>query len=157
MTNEQIAAVLEQIGTMMELRGENQFRVNAYHNAARSLEQLGEDVAALAAAGKLASVRGLGDTLRQQVATLVETGGLPLYDEMRASLPAGLFVSRRFGDPGYAQLSEIAPFEIREGGENGVEIGAFKRALDPIKRADLTAKLREFLPINAIAQLIFET
>ena len=73
------------------------------------------------------------------------------------ALPAGLFVSRRFGDPGYAQLSEIAPFEIREGGENGVEIGAFKRALDPIKRADLTAKLREFLPINAIAQLIFET
>ena len=73
------------------------------------------------------------------------------------ALPAGLFVSRRFGDPGYAQLSEIAPFEIREGGEHGVEIGAFKRALDPIKRADLTAKLREFLPINAIAQLIFET
>jgi hypothetical protein len=73
------------------------------------------------------------------------------------SLPAGLFVSRRFGDPGYAQLSEIAPSEIRAGGEDGVEIGAFKRALDPIKRADLTAKLREFLPINAIAQLVFES
>jgi hypothetical protein len=72
-------------------------------------------------------------------------------------LPPGLFVSRRFGDPGYAQLSEIAPPEIREGGEDGVEIGAYKRALDPIKRADLAAKLREFLPINAIAQLIFET
>ena len=72
-------------------------------------------------------------------------------------LPAGTFVSRRFGDAGYAQLSQVAPFEIREGGEDGVEMGAFKAALDPIKRADLTAKLAEFLPLNAIAQLIFET
>jgi hypothetical protein len=72
-------------------------------------------------------------------------------------LPTGCFVSERFGDPGYAQLSETAPPEIREGGEDGVEMGAYARALDPIKRADLAAKLREFLPINAIAQLIFET
>ena len=71
--------------------------------------------------------------------------------------PDGTFVSRRFGDPGYAQLSEIAPVEISEGGEGGTEIGAFNHALDPIKRADLRAKLDEFLPINAIAQLVFET
>jgi hypothetical protein len=72
-------------------------------------------------------------------------------------LPFGCFVSQRFGDPGYAQLSEIAPAEIHEGGEGGTEMGAFARALDPIKRADLAAKLREFLPINVIAQMIFET
>jgi len=72
-------------------------------------------------------------------------------------MPFGTFVSRRFGDAGYAQLSEIAPFEIREGGEDGVEIGAFKAALDPIKRADLTAKLLEFMPINVIVQQIIET
>jgi hypothetical protein len=72
-------------------------------------------------------------------------------------VPAGCFVSRRFGDAGYAQLTEIAPAAIREGGEGGTEIGAFNRALDPIKRADLRAKLEEFLPINVIAQLVFET
>jgi hypothetical protein len=72
-------------------------------------------------------------------------------------LPAGAFVSRRFGDAGYAQLAETAPIELREGGEGGVEIGAFKAALDPVKRADLAAKLREFMPINAIAQMIIET
>jgi hypothetical protein len=78
----------------------------------------------------------------------------PLLRRRAAGRPVRVAPLRRSG---YAQLSEIAPFEIREGGEHGVEIGAFKRALDPIKRADLTAKLREFLPINAIAQLIFET
>jgi len=72
-------------------------------------------------------------------------------------LPTGTFVSRRFGDAGFAQLSEIAPIEIREGGEGGTEIGAFNRALDPIKRADLRAKIDEFMPINAITQLVFET
>ena len=72
-------------------------------------------------------------------------------------LPFGTFVSRRFGDAGYAQLSEIAPADVREGGEDGVEMGAFKAALDPIKRADLAAKLREFMPLTVIVQQIIET
>src|SRR5690606_692838 len=72
-------------------------------------------------------------------------------------LPPHTFVSRRFGDAGYAQLTEIAPAQIRSQGENGTEMGAFGAALDPIKRADLRAKLDEFMPINAIAQLVFET
>ena len=72
-------------------------------------------------------------------------------------LPAGAFVSRRFGDAGYAQLSATAPAAIREGGEGGLEIGAFKAALDPVKRADLAGKLREYLPINVVAQPVFET
>ncbi|WP_395788827.1 hypothetical protein [Aquimonas sp.] len=73
------------------------------------------------------------------------------------SLPAGTFVSRRFGDPGYAQLSEQAAGSLRTGGDGGSEIGVFNRALDPIKRADLRNKLDEFMPINAIAQLVIET
>jgi hypothetical protein len=72
-------------------------------------------------------------------------------------LPAGTFVSERFGDPGYAQLGETVPDDIRTGGENGTEMGAFSDALEPIKRADLEAKLAEFMPVNAIVQLIAET
>lgn len=72
-------------------------------------------------------------------------------------LPPETFLSRRFGDASYAQLSEVAPPEIRTGGENGTEMGVFNAALDPIKRADLRDKLEEFMPINAIAQLVFET
>lgn len=72
-------------------------------------------------------------------------------------LPPNSFVSRRFGDPGYAQLSQVAPQSLREGGEGGVEIGVYRRALDPIKRADLRAKLDEFMPINVIAQPVIES
>lgn len=73
------------------------------------------------------------------------------------ALPPSTFLSRRFGDPDFAQLSTTAPAEIRTGGEGGTEMGVYNRALDPIKRADLRDKLEEFTPINAIAQLVFET
>ncbi|MEE8523058.1 MAG: hypothetical protein V3T72_03930 [Thermoanaerobaculia bacterium] len=67
------------------------------------------------------------------------------------------FVSRRFGDPGYAQLSETAPAEIVRGAENGSEIGAWSHLLNPIKLDDLRAKIDEFMPFGLIAQTIFET
>jgi hypothetical protein len=72
-------------------------------------------------------------------------------------LPASLFMSRRFGDASLAQLRRTAPPEISRGGEDGTEIGAYNRALAPIKHDDLRAKTAEHMPINAIAQFIFET
>ena len=72
-------------------------------------------------------------------------------------LPPGSFVSRRFGDPGYLQLSETCPREIATGAENGTEMGVFNRALDPIKRADLKAKVQEYAPVQARVQLLFAT
>jgi len=74
-----------------------------------------------------------------------------------SGLPPGTFVSRRFGDPGFGQLAPTAVAAIATGGEQGTEIGVFHRALDPIERQDLAAKLAEFLPINVIAQQVFET
>ena len=71
--------------------------------------------------------------------------------------PPTLFVSRRFGDAALAQLRRTAPAEIRRGGENNTEIGVYNRALAPIKHDDLRAKTAEHMPINAIAQFVFET
>ena len=67
-----------------------------------------------------------------------------------------VFVSQRFGDAGYAQLSATAPAEIVTGGENASEIGVFNSTLAPILARDLAAKLGEYTPINTIAQLVFE-
>jgi hypothetical protein len=73
------------------------------------------------------------------------------------AVPNHFFASRRFGDPGYAQLSETAPVEIVRGGENRSEIGAFNRELASIKLDDLKAKVNEFMPFGLIAQYIIET
>lgn len=74
-----------------------------------------------------------------------------------SAIPNHFFVSRRFGDPGYAQLSETAPESIIRGAENRSEIGAFSRLLNPIKLDDLKAKVNEFMPFALIAQYINET
>ena len=73
------------------------------------------------------------------------------------TVPNHVFVSRRFGDPGYAQLSETAPATLQRGAENGSEIGVWSRMLTPIKRDDLRAKVGEFMPFGLIAQFIDET
>jgi hypothetical protein len=73
------------------------------------------------------------------------------------SIARHVFVSRRFGDPGFAQLSKTAPETIVTGAENGSEIGAFSQLLNPIKRRDLERKVVEFMPFGLIPQFIFET
>jgi len=72
-------------------------------------------------------------------------------------VPNHWFVSRRFGDPGYAQLSETCPGLVRKGGESGAEMGVFNRTVDAVRRDDLRAKLDEFVPISVIASLVVET
>jgi len=76
---------------------------------------------------------------------------------VRGGIAPHVFVSRRFGDPGYAQLSQTAPEAIVTGGENRSEIGAFNRALAPVRAADFRTKLDEYAPMHTICQLIYET
>ena len=72
-------------------------------------------------------------------------------------LPPGSYESVRFGDAGLGVLTATCPESVREGGEGGTEMGVFNRALVPIKLADLSAKVAEFAPVQAVVQLIVET
>ncbi|NCA84365.1 MAG: hypothetical protein EOM83_02195 [Clostridia bacterium] len=67
------------------------------------------------------------------------------------------FTSRRFGDPGYAQLSDTAPCVLKEGGENGVEMGAFNKLLNPVKFEGLRTKIDEYMPFGLIPIFINKT
>jgi DNA polymerase (family 10) len=95
MEKDHVAAALDEIGTLLELQGENPFRCNAYHNAARAIEQLETDLADVVAQGKLGEIRGIGDTLRDKITTLVTTGSLPFLDQLRAKTPPGLLQMMR--------------------------------------------------------------
>lgn len=85
-----IAEVLAEIGTLLELQGENPFKVRAYHNGARVLETLTEPLEALIAEDRLRGVKGIGDALAEKIATLHATGRLPLHEKLLAETPAGL-------------------------------------------------------------------
>ena len=91
MTKDDVAAALDEIGTLLALKGENDFRCRAYHSAARTIGQLEGDLAATVKANQLGTIRGIGDALQEKITTLVTTGSLPYLEELRASLPPGLF------------------------------------------------------------------
>lgn len=67
------------------------------------------------------------------------------------------FLSRRFGEPAYARLSQLAPAEIREGAESGSEIGAFCDDITAVKMQGLYDKVVEFLPFGLIPIFVRQT
>lgn len=90
MSKDEVAAALDEIGTLLELKGENPFRANAYHAASRTIQQMVGDLKQIVAEGRLADIRGIGEALREKITTLVTTGELPYLAELRASIPAGM-------------------------------------------------------------------
>ncbi len=88
MTNTQIAAVFEQIADLLEFQAANPFRVRAYRNGARKLNDLAESLASLVASeSDLTQLDGIGKDLAEKIATLVKTGSLPMLEELKAKLP----------------------------------------------------------------------
>ena len=91
MDKKELIKILEEIGILLELKGENPFKARAYYNAARQLETMNTDIEDLVSSGKIADVKGVGKALADKISTLVTTGELPYYQELKSSVPAGLF------------------------------------------------------------------
>ena len=90
MTKDAVAAILSEIGTLLELKGENPFKTRAYVNAARTLEGLSEPLEKLVAENRLGEIKGIGEGIQKKVTELVTTGKLAYYEELKASIPPGL-------------------------------------------------------------------
>lgn len=90
MNKHDVAGILEEIGTLLELQGENPFRTKSYTNAARTIGNLDRDLAEVVKAGELGSIKGIGKTLVEKITTLVETGKLPFYEDLKAKTPPDL-------------------------------------------------------------------
>jgi len=90
MDKDQVAEILNRIGVLLELKGENPFKTRAYANAARTLEALSEPLETLVAEKRLGGLKGIGEALQEKITLLVTTGRLPYYEELRASVPPGL-------------------------------------------------------------------
>jgi len=91
MTKNEIADVLAEIGTLLELKGENPFKVRAYQVGARALEAIEEaELAKLIAEERLRSMKGIGEALAQKIAELHTTGRLEFFEKLKASIEPGL-------------------------------------------------------------------
>src|SRR5688500_1959145 len=85
-----VAIVLEEIGTLLEIHGENKFKARAFINAARAVEKFTDDLAGLARRGELETLSGVGPATAAVIRELVETGTSRYYLQLRERTPDGL-------------------------------------------------------------------
>jgi DNA polymerase (family X) len=89
--NAEVAAMFDQAAELLEIEGENQFRVRAYRRAARVIEGLPQSVKSLLAAGRdLSELPGIGKDLAGKIAEIVATGHFKLLDQLKKKLPGEL-------------------------------------------------------------------
>jgi len=91
MTRELLVDTLEEIALLLELKGENPFKVRAYRTGAETVQQFSGDIVALAREGKLDGIKGIGEALQQKLHELASTGSLGYHEKLKAEFPAGLF------------------------------------------------------------------
>ena len=91
MVNQQIANIFYKIADLLEIKGENPFRVRAYRNAARTIESLGRDLSEMIEQGKdLTSLPGIGKDLSEKIMEIIDTGTLSKLEELESEIPRGL-------------------------------------------------------------------
>lgn len=122
--------MLEEVAVLLELKGENTFKVRAYENAARALDGLPMDLGTLIDSGTLTEVRGIGETIAGNVTEMWKTGRMKFYEELVDSTP-----------PGYLEM-------IRVPGLGAKKVRALGEALQittlaKLKRAAVKGAIRE--------------
>ena len=85
-----IAAALQEIGALLELKGGQYFKARAYKAGARAVAELSEDIGKLIKQNRLTFVKGIGFALAKQIEQLYSTGESSMLNELRGQLPAGI-------------------------------------------------------------------
>ncbi|MCW2966569.1 MAG: polX [Solirubrobacteraceae bacterium] len=82
--------MFDELADLYELDGAVVHRVLAYRNAAKAVREASTSVAALARAGRVTELPGIGKTLEEKILALIETGTIPAVEKLRARFPTGL-------------------------------------------------------------------
>ena len=107
MENIDIARMLEEIADLLEIQGENAFRIRAYRTAARTIGALAVPAATLVAEGRLDELPGIGSDLAGKISTILDTGTLPLLRQLAAKTPESLVQMLRIPGLGPKRAKQI--------------------------------------------------
>src|SRR3954454_15538074 len=99
MKNAEIALHFDELGDLYELDGAIVHRVVAYRNAAKAIRESTASIAAMSEAGTVTQLPGIGKTIAEKIATLLETGAIPSAEKLKAKYPPGLIEVTRL--PGF--------------------------------------------------------
>ena len=90
MTNREITDLLRRIGDMLDILGENRFKVLAYRRAADNILNLSQDIRSYWQAGTLQQIPGIGQAIAQKIDELLTTGHLEYYERLQDQVPPGV-------------------------------------------------------------------
>jgi DNA polymerase (family 10) len=106
--NADVAAIFDEMADLLEIRGENPFRVRAYRNAARTLRDLGRDAKDMIEAGEdLSRLPGIGKDLAGKIRQVIETGRLPALAAVEKKVPPELVELLRLPGLGPRRVQEL--------------------------------------------------
>jgi DNA polymerase (family 10) len=107
MQNEDIAAIFDDVADMLEIGGENFFRVRAYRNAARAVRDFPVAIGDLSR-DRFREIPGFGTDLASKLAVLLETGDLPIRTELMRTFPIGLLELKQLPGLGPKRIKLLA-------------------------------------------------
>ncbi len=90
MSNQEISQVFRDFAKILEIKGDNPFRIRAYERAAQNIEGLTEDIQKFAREERLREIPGIGDDLERKIKEFLETGRIRAFQELKKRVPAGL-------------------------------------------------------------------
>ena len=136
MDKRDISRILSEIAVLLELRGDNVFRVRAYENAARAIDALAEDLGARVEAGTLTELKGIGEAIAANIAEYWRTERMTFYDELVDATP-----------PGYLDMIRIPGLGAKKVRGLGEALGI--TTVSKLKRAAETSAIRNLKGFGA--------
>jgi DNA polymerase (family 10) len=131
-----IAAALQEIGTLLELKGGEYFKARAYKLGARSVAELTEDVGKLIKQNRLTFVKGIGYALAKQIQELYTTGQSTFLNQLRTEMP-----------PGIIELSHVPGLSVKKVERLHSELGI--TTVEELKAACESGGVREIKGFGA--------
>ena len=100
MTNQQVTSVFSDIAAMMEIEGENPFKVRAYERASLIVSSLSEDLTAIRQRGELQKIPGIGSGIASKIEQILDSGTCDLYEELKGKIPTSVLQMLRIPEVG---------------------------------------------------------
>jgi len=90
MINSRIVQIFRDIAQILEIKGENVFRIRAYERAAQNIEGLSQDIEDFIKEDRLTEIPGIGKDLSERIKEFAKTGKIKIYEDLKKSIPEGL-------------------------------------------------------------------